>query len=59
VWKLNGAEYQVMGRFKALAKSSNEEALTLVESIDKAESRTFALLGILQGMRELSLAKQD
>lgn len=59
VWKLNGAEYQVMGRFKDLAKSSDEEALTLVETIDKPESRTFALLGILQGMRELSLVKQN
>ena len=59
VWKLNGAEYQVAGRFKDLAKSSNEEALTLIERIDKAESRAFALLGVLQGMRDLSLSRRD
>ena len=59
VWKLNGAEYQVAGRFQELAKINSEEALTLVERIDKPESRTFALLGVLQGMREPSLSKRD
>ena len=58
VWKLNGAEYQVTKQFQDLAKNSNEEALILVERIDKPESRTFALLGILQGMRDLSLSKK-
>ncbi|HYJ89371.1 MAG TPA: hypothetical protein VEW46_25135 [Pyrinomonadaceae bacterium] len=58
VWKLNGAEYQVSAQFKDLTKNGNEEALTLVERINKPESRTFALLGILQGMHDLSRSKR-
>jgi hypothetical protein len=58
VWKLNGAEYQVAAQFKELTKNSREEALTVLERINKPESRTFALLGILQGMRDLSLSKR-
>lgn len=54
VWKLNGVESQVVTQFKDLTRNGSEEALTLVERIDKPESRTFALLGILQGMRDLS-----
>jgi hypothetical protein len=54
VWKLNGVESQVVTQFKDLTRNASEEALTLVERIDKPESRTFALLGILQGMRDLS-----
>jgi hypothetical protein len=59
VWKLNGAEYQVTTQFKELTENGREEALTLVERMDKPESRTFALLGILHGIRELSVAKRD
>ena len=59
VWKLNGAEYQVTTQFKELTETGREEALTLVERIDKPESRTFALLGILHGMRQLSVATRD
>jgi hypothetical protein len=58
VWKLNGAEYQVTAQFKDLTKNGNEEALTLLERINKPESRTFALLGILQGMHDLSRSKR-
>jgi hypothetical protein len=54
VWKLNGVEYQVSKQFKDLTKNGSEEALALVERIDKPESRTFALLGILHGLRDLS-----
>jgi len=53
VWKLNGAEYQVTWRFKELARNDNEQALILAERIDKLESRIFALIGILQGMRDV------
>jgi hypothetical protein len=56
VWKLNGVEYQVTTQFKDLTKNGSEEALTLVERIDKPESRTFALLGILHGLRDISRA---
>ena len=56
-WQLSGAEYQLTAGFKDLAKKSNEEALILIEKIDKPESRTFALLGILLGLRDLSLSK--
>jgi hypothetical protein len=51
---LNGVEYQVATQFKDLTKNGSEEALILVERIDKPESRTFALLGILHGLRDLS-----
>jgi hypothetical protein len=54
VWRLNGVEYQVATQFKDLTKNGTEEALTLLERIDKPESRTFALLGILHGLRDLS-----
>jgi len=54
VWKMNGVEYQVVTQFKDLTKNGSEEALNLVERIDKPESRTFALLGILQGLHDLS-----
>jgi hypothetical protein len=54
VWRLNGVEYQVATQFKDLTKNRSEEALTLLERIDKPESRTFALLGILHGLRDLS-----
>lgn len=56
VWRLNGVEYQVAAQFKDLTKNGSEEALILVERIDKPESRTFALLGILHGLRDLSRA---
>lgn len=58
VWRLNGAEYQVTTQFKDLTSKGSEEALTLVERIEKPESRTFALLGILHGMRDLSLSSR-
>lgn len=58
VWKLNGAEYQLTKHFQDLTKNSDEEALMLVERIDKPDSRTFALLGILQGIRDLSQSKR-
>lgn len=54
VWRLNGVENQVASQFKDLTKNGSEEALILVERIDKPESRTFALLGILHGLRDLS-----
>jgi hypothetical protein len=54
VWRLNGVEIQVASQFKDLTKNGSEEALNLVERIDKPESRTFALLGILHGLRDLS-----
>jgi len=54
VWKLNGVEYQVTTQFKDLTRNGSDEALTLVERIDRPESRTFALLGILHGLRDLS-----
>ena len=54
VWKLNGVEDQVVTQFKDLTRNESEEALTLVERIDRPESRTFALLGILNGIRDLS-----
>ena len=53
VWKLNGVEQQVTTQFKDLTKNGSEEAMTLVERIDKPESRSFALLGILYGLRDL------
>jgi hypothetical protein len=56
-WQLNSAEYQLIRGFKDLAKKSNEEALILIEKIERPESRTFALLGILLGLRDLSLSK--
>lgn len=55
-WQLNGAEYQLTKGFKDLAKTSNEDALILIEKIEKPESKTFALLGILLGLRDLSLS---
>jgi hypothetical protein len=54
VWRLNGVESQVVAQFKDLTRNGSDEALTLVERIDKPESRTFALLGILRGLRDLS-----
>lgn len=54
VWRLNGVEYQLASQFKELTKNGSDEALNLVERIDKPESRTFALLGILHGLRDLS-----
>jgi len=54
VWKLNGVEDQVVTQFKDLTRNGSEEALPLVERIDRPESRTFALLGILDGIRDLS-----
>jgi hypothetical protein len=56
VWKLNGVEHQVTTQFKDLTRNGSEEALILVERIDKHESRTFALLGILYGMQDLALS---
>lgn len=52
VWKLNGVEYQVTKGFRSLAKDDEEGALLLVEKIDKPESKSFALLGVLHGMSE-------
>jgi hypothetical protein len=58
VWKLNGAEYQVSKGFKDFSAKNIEEASVLAEKLIKPESRAFALLGVLQGARWLSLSRK-
>jgi hypothetical protein len=57
VWKLNGTEYEVIGSFRDSTKRNEDRALAQVEKIAKPESRTFALIGVLQGVGELSLVQ--
>lgn len=58
VQRLDNSGYELIKGFQRLAKQDENSALALVEKLDKPDLRTFALIGILNGLHEL-LAKQN
>lgn len=53
VQRLDNVGYEVSKSFYGLTKQDENDALGLVEKLQKLDLRTFALIGILQGLDEL------
>ena len=48
--RLDNVGYDLRGGFKSLTKHDENDALELVEKLQKPGLRTFALIGILNGL---------
>jgi hypothetical protein len=53
VGKLDKTGYQIIRGFKALTLSDEEAAIALVDQFQKSDLRSFALIGMLSGLKEL------
>jgi hypothetical protein len=53
---LDNAGYELVRGFKGLTKQDENDALALVEKVQKPDLKTFALIGILLGLDELLTA---
>jgi hypothetical protein len=51
--KLDKTGYQIIRGFKALTLSDEEAAIALVDQFQKSDLRSFALIGMLSGLKEL------
>ncbi len=52
VRNLDNTGYQLSRSFKELAKTDENSAISLVDQLKKPDLRTFALIGVLQGLSE-------
>ena len=53
VGELDKTGYQIIRGFKALTVSDEDAAIALVDQFQKSDLRSFALIGILSGLKEL------
>jgi hypothetical protein len=53
VRRLDNVGYELTKGFKGLTKQDENEALALVEKLQKPDLRTYALIGILFGLDDL------